>query len=193
MHQFTLPWQLGILNRYFGNGVEYEEKKKDFEAATNRIFTGFSAFIISDYVPWLSFVPRLQGWHSEFEDIRQCEFSFLNEMCELEKHREQAKVRLEKNDEDYVPDFVDLLWTIPRDDGKTLPDNEILANLMVRIQPDSSLCNQFFFSLVGVVVTWLATDAFSILLMLPRTVWRTCLYLEEKSNPMISHLFPNKC
>ena len=111
---------------------------KDFEAATNRIFIGFGAFIISDYVPWLSFVTKLQGWHSEFEDTRQCLFSFLSEMCELEKHREQAKVRLEKNDEDYVPDFVDLLSTIPQEDGKTLPDNEILMNLGVRVWPDSS-------------------------------------------------------
>jgi len=133
------------LHRYFGNGVEYEEKKKEFEAATNRLFTGFAAFIISDYVPWLSFVTKLQGWHSEFEDIRQCEFSFLSEMCELEKHREQAKVRLENNDEDYVPDFVDLLSTIPREDGKTLPDNEILGILLVSIWPDSSLCNQLHF------------------------------------------------
>ena len=125
--------------------MEYEEKKKDLEAAVHRLSAGFSAFIISDYVPWLSFVTKLQGWHSEFEDIRQCQFSFLNVMCELEKHREQAKVRLEKNDEDYVPDFVDLLSAISQEDGKTLPDNEILLNLNVRTWPDSSLCNQLQF------------------------------------------------
>ena len=124
------------MHRYFGNGVECEENKKDLEEMVNRVFTGFAAFVISDYVPWLSFITKLQGWHSEFEDIRQCMFSFLNEMCEFEKHREQAKVRLKQNEEDYVPDFVDLLLTIPQEDGKTLPDNEILMILGVRIWPD---------------------------------------------------------
>ena len=104
---------------------------KGIEAAVNRVLTGFGAFIISDYVPWLSFVTKLQGWHSEFEDIRQYVFSFLGEMCEFEKHREQAKVRLEKNDEDYVPDFVDVLLTNFGEDGKTLPDHEILETIMV--------------------------------------------------------------
>ena len=161
---------MGVLHRYFGNGVEYEGKKKDFEAATNRIFFGFGAFIISDYVPWLSFVTKLQGWHSEFEDIRQRLYSFLREMCEFEKHREQAKVRLEKNDEDYVPDFVDLL---SQQDGKTIPDDEILENLMVRIWPNSSLCNQLqfvFLVFVNVVATGLATYAFLVLLMILRTI-----------------------
>ena len=114
-----------------------EGKKKGLEAAVNGIMIGFGAFIISDYAPWLSFVTKLQGWHSEFEDIRQFMISFLSEMCEFEKNREQAKVRLEKNDEDFVPDFVELLCTIPQEDGKTLPDNEILQTLMVRIWPDS--------------------------------------------------------
>ena len=160
------------MHRYFGDGVEYEEKQKDLVAAANRLFTGYAAFVISDYVPWLSFVTKLQGWQTEFEDIRQFEFSFLSEMCEFEKHREQAKVRLEKNDEDYVPDFVDLLSTVPQEDGKTLPDNEILLNLMVRIWPQrfslqsASVC---FSGLVNVVAIGLATYAFLLLLMLLKT------------------------
>ena len=91
-------------------------------------------------------------------------------MCEFEKHREQAKVRLEKNDEDYVPDFVDLL---SQQDGKTIPDDEILENLMVRIWPNSSLCNQLqfvFLVFVNVVATGLATYAFLVLLMILRTI-----------------------
>ena len=142
------------MHRYFGVGVEHEEKKKVLEGAVTHLFTGFAAFVISDYVPWLGFVTKLQGLHSEFEDIRNCEFSVLKEMFEFKKHREQAKVRLEKNVEDYVPDFVDLLSTIPQEDGTPLPDNDILMTAMVRIWPDSSLYNQLlfvFFSIVNVV------------------------------------------
>ena len=85
-------------------------------------------------MPFLSFIPKLQGYHSEFKRIYEFETSVTNKVFEVEKHRERAIERLEgHNDEaDYVPDFVDILLASPLGGGEPLSDRTIVTVLTVK-------------------------------------------------------------
>jgi hypothetical protein len=48
--------------RYFGDGAESKKEKEDFELMIARTFDLIGAFIVSDFVPYLAFVTKLQGW-----------------------------------------------------------------------------------------------------------------------------------
>nr|AHI15940.1 flavonoid 3'-hydroxylase [Pohlia nutans] len=118
-----------IKKRFFGKGPDInQEQKKDFERLIYRIYDEASAFLISDYIPYLQFVTELQGWTSRFKDIRnELTSTLLPRIFEVEKHKQRAKERelSGDSDSDYVPDFVDLLVGAPLDDGKPLSDNDI--------------------------------------------------------------------
>lgn len=124
-------------HRYYGHGAEDQQGKEDLEEMINRTHRATATFIISDYVPFLSFIPKLQGYHSEFKRIYEFETSVTNKVFEVEKHRERAKERLQgHNDEaDYVPDFVDVLLASPLGGGERLSDRSIVTALTV-INPE---------------------------------------------------------
>lgn len=121
-------------HRYYGHRAKDQQGKEDLEEMINRTHRATATFIISDYVPFLSFIPKLQGYHSEFKRIYEFETSVTNKVFEVEKHRERAKERLQgHNDEaDYVPDFVDVLLASPLGDGEPLSDRTIVTVLTVK-------------------------------------------------------------
>jgi len=85
-------------------------------------------------VPWLSFITKLQGWHSKFEDLRDFKDKVTAKLFEVEKHRQRAEERKKGHiDEDYVPDFVDVLLEAPLENGNPLPTSDLILVLMVRI------------------------------------------------------------
>lgn len=99
------------------------------------MLAAFSTFIVSDYVPWLSFVTRLQGWHTEFKALRGYYAEVTGKLFELEKRRE--KLRQQKNNEDphHVPDFVDVMLAAPlEEDGNPLSNQDLAIALMVSTQ-----------------------------------------------------------
>jgi hypothetical protein len=59
----------------------------------------------------------------------------LQQNCfEVEKHRQRAEERKKGHiDEDYVPDFVDVLLEAPLENGNPLPTSDLILVLMVRI------------------------------------------------------------
>ena len=123
-----------IIYRFFGAEVKDEQEKEDLEQLIDKhLFLG-SKFAISDYVPWLSFVPRLQGLHSALKEFTNFRKGVTGRMFEVEKHRERAKERQQLHKEDltnYVPDFVDLLLASPQDNAEPLSDQELVSLLMV--------------------------------------------------------------
>ncbi|XP_024380069.1 cytochrome P450 703A2 isoform X2 [Physcomitrium patens] len=117
--------------RYFGNGEESPEEKEEkqgFEKFYKRIFEAVGTFIIDDYVPYLSFITKLQGWIPRLWDIRHFSDSISVKIADLDKHRQRA---LDRNrGEEYVPDFVDVLLTTKMENGEPLPDKNIKMVLM---------------------------------------------------------------
>ena len=94
------------------------------------IFDLLGAFIISDYVPYLRFVTKLQGWEKKCESLRALYAGVIERAFEIEKHRQRAKDRVD--DENFVPDFVDVLLQTPLKNGEMLPDQNINLVMGVR-------------------------------------------------------------
>ena len=114
-----------LLCRFFD--IRYmNEEKRHYDDVLRRSIDANGAVIISDYVPSLSFIPRLQGWHSYLVELQRRGREIVHKVIEVEKHRQRVK------DESYVPDFVDVLLKAPLDDaGKPLSDGEIMSLLLV--------------------------------------------------------------
>ncbi|KAG0591956.1 hypothetical protein KC19_1G214100 [Ceratodon purpureus] len=108
--------------RFFGNN-ENKKDIEDFELMIRGIFDLLGAFIISDYVPYLRFVTKLQGWEKKCESLRALYAGVIERAFEIEKHRQRAKDRVD--DENFVPDFVDVLLQTPLKNGEMLPDQNI--------------------------------------------------------------------
>lgn len=145
-------WLLGITcnnmtrmltnKRYFGNEDDNEaqnkvkkKEKENFDQFMKRFLAIFGTFIISDSVPYLGFVTKLQGWPKKFEELQYFINGFADKMFELEKHRQGATERQKGgNDEAYVPDMVDVLLQTPLDSGQIIADESltlILSDLLI--------------------------------------------------------------
>jgi hypothetical protein len=111
------------------------------------IFATAGAFIISDYVPYLSFITKLQGWQKTFEESRDLRDRVSKKICDIEGHKERAKER-GNNDKDYVPDFVDVLLTTPFDDGQPLSDKLVsilvTVSMFITIVDIATMCLHLF-------------------------------------------------
>ena len=133
-----------IRKRFFGTGMNVKDvqEREDYKRLVRRHVEVFSTFVVSDYVPWLSFVPKWQGIHTEFEAFFKFEHALAERMFEVEKHKECAKQRQQQQQEEggsdlredasYVADFVDVLLTMPLEGGKPLSDRDIKTVLTVR-------------------------------------------------------------
>jgi hypothetical protein len=107
------------------------EEKRDYDVTLRRILDAHGTEIISDYVPQLSFITKLQGWVPYLTDLRNSGKAVIGKIIEVEKHKERAAHMAADKDENYVPDFVDVLLKTPVDDGKPLPDADIASLLLV--------------------------------------------------------------
>ena len=87
--------------------------------------------VISDYVPSLNFLTKLQGKERLLKDHCDEILRVVGKVTELEKHRAKERA-LRGSQEDYVADFVDMITAAPLDDGKPLPDRRISMLLLVR-------------------------------------------------------------
>ena len=94
-----------------------------------------SSLIISDYVPYLWFIPNLQGWPSKLQKLSDSQEQVARKIVDIEGHRERAKLRESNtiNEAEYVPDFVDILLAEQFEDGKPLPDLVITRLVLVSI------------------------------------------------------------
>jgi hypothetical protein len=119
------------------------EEKRDYDDLLRRLFDAHGTEIISDYVPQLSFVTQLQGWVPYLTDLRNRGRAVIGKIIEVEKHKERAAHITADKDENYVPDFVDVLLQTPVEDGKPLPDADIASLLLV--SPCHHLQNSFSF------------------------------------------------
>jgi hypothetical protein len=99
------------------------------------------AIVISDYVPCLRFITRLQGWEAYLLGLQRRGRQMVVKIIDVEKHKQRA-VDVAK-DGSYVPDMVDVLLKAPLDDGgKPLSDGEIASLLLVSLVIDLPRCEQ---------------------------------------------------
>lgn len=98
---------------------------------TTGILNVLGSFVISDYIPNLWFIARLQGWEKKFESVRALSTRISEKIFEVEKHRERTMKEKESGhvDENYVPDFIDVFLTKPLDGERLCPDEDIILLL----------------------------------------------------------------
>lgn len=122
------------MHRFYGPDQDQQEKE-EFELMISGILKILGSFVISDYIPNLWFITRLQGWEKKFESVRALSTRVSENMFQVEQHRERAAKERESghDDQNYVPDFVDVFLTKPLDGEKLCPDEDIILHLKVTL------------------------------------------------------------
>ena len=86
-------------------------------------FEVFGVFLISDFIPYLRFVTKLQGWDKWMWEVKKVAFGICTNMMQLEERRNLREAR---GDELKDQDFLDMLMS----DKDTLSD-EVLKQVVV--------------------------------------------------------------
>ncbi|KAG0570584.1 hypothetical protein KC19_6G172600 [Ceratodon purpureus] len=111
--------------RYFGTTDAKMKIEREYLFKMNNAMLG--AMVIGDFVPYLSFIDRLQGTRAKFQKATEDCNRFARKVFDLDKHRQQYEEQ--KNDPSYVPNVADVFLHTPLDDGQYLPDKYILKIL----------------------------------------------------------------
>lgn len=93
----------------------------------------FSQPVISDFVPWLSIVPKLQGTEAQFQDVCAFTYTVTDKLIDKQKHRDRLQERARQSEPDYVPDFIDVLMDTKLENGQHIPDQDLNVLFMVSI------------------------------------------------------------
>jgi cytochrome P450 len=111
-----------LTNNRFFDIRDKNDEKRSYDDVLRRSIDANGAMIISDYVPSLSFITKLQGWEPYLLEIQKRGRAIAHKVIDVESHRQRVTD---------VPDFVDVLLKAPLDDaGKPLSDGEIMSLLL---------------------------------------------------------------
>lgn len=97
---------------------------------TATLFKQGGAVVISDYIPYLSFISKWQGLEKAFWETKEQVLDIVRKMSTLDSRR---KLREEGQYSDNTPhDFVDVMLSMTSETGKGgLSDETILLVIMV--------------------------------------------------------------
>lgn len=113
--------------RFFGTNSEHNQQEtKDFQTMIAGFLEIFGAFLISDFIPYLKFVTKLQGWERRMLEVRDVVFGVCANMMELKTRRQHLK---EDNNNDKEQDFLNLLLSL--EDKDALSDDILMQVLVV--------------------------------------------------------------
>ncbi|CAK9231513.1 unnamed protein product [Sphagnum troendelagicum] len=119
--------QMLFRKRYCGIGSD-DKKTQWFKETIDAVQYWFGAFIISDYIPYLRWVTKLQGVDSSLQALRNQISNFVTKI--MDEHRTTPSTP-NSNIEDVPKDFVDVLFTMPQEDGTGhLTDDTIQTRLL---------------------------------------------------------------
>ena len=105
-----------IDGRYFGGDEAGQEEAHKFQSIIQEFLDWMGAFVISDYIPALRWVPKLQGTEASMEQGNRRYKAFLRQL--IEEHRASGR--------DSEKDFIDTLLTIPNKEGTGPLDDETI-------------------------------------------------------------------
>ncbi|CAM6033529.1 unnamed protein product [Sphagnum compactum] len=135
--------QMLFKKRYCGIGSDNKEAQW-FKEITNAITYWEGAFTISDYIPYLRWVTKLQGIYTSLQALPNELSNFIKQI--MDEHRTIPSTP-NSNIEDVPKDFLDVLFTTPQVDGiGHLTDDAIQAFITVSGTP------WFFYSSENVYV-----------------------------------------
>ena len=102
--------------RYFGGDEAGREEADKFQCINQELLDWMGLFVISDYIPALRWVPKLQGTEASMEQGNRRYKAFLRQL--IDEHRASGR--------DSEKDFIDTLLTIPNKEGTGPLDDETI-------------------------------------------------------------------
>ncbi len=123
--------------RFYGVEESRETDALDFKQITDEVNRWFATLIISDYIPSLRWVARLQGIEAALHALRQRKSQFVQKFITEHKSliatTDQVKDSGNENTTNKPKDFMSVLLSAPREDGTgNLDDQTIECVVMVR-------------------------------------------------------------
>jgi cytochrome P450 len=117
--------QMLFRKRCCGVGTNQRETRW-FKETVDEMFRWYGVFIIADYIPYLKWVTKLQGIDASLQALYTKLSTFIQQI--IDEHRRNPNIV----DNDTIKDFVDVLLTMPQEDGTgQLSDDTIQAIISV--------------------------------------------------------------
>ncbi|CAN5972819.1 unnamed protein product [Sphagnum jensenii] len=102
--------QMLFRKRCCGVGTNQRETRW-FKETVDEMFRWYGVFIIADYIPYLKWVTKLQGIDASLQALYTKLSTFIQQI--IDEHRRNPNIV----DNDTIKDFVDVLLTMPQEDG----------------------------------------------------------------------------
>lgn len=121
--------------RLFGDGDEgNDEEAKAYQEIVSMHFRAYATFVISDYIPWLSFITKLQGIREKMKKLADRINKKVDAIIEFENHE---KRRMNQNhgpgaaERAKERDFVELLLSTPSHDASSALDYDTIRGVVM--------------------------------------------------------------
>jgi len=121
--------------RFYGVEESRENDALHFKQIVDEVQKWFITLIISDYIPSLRWVAKLQGIEAALHTLRQKKSQFIQKLITEHKTatKDQVKDLGNKNTTNKPKDFMSVLLSAPREDGTgNIDDQTIECLIMVR-------------------------------------------------------------
>ncbi len=102
-----------------------QSQTKSFKEITSEMVHWYGVFIISDYIPYLKWVTKLQGIDASLQALHTKLSTFLQQI--IDEHRRNPNVV----DNYTIKDFVDVLLTVPQEDGTGHLSNDTIQAIII--------------------------------------------------------------
>lgn len=124
-----------MIKRYFGNELAGDNElspARQFQKAAELGVNLVGAFIISDFVPYLKFLVKFQGWEAKLLLLRALTTNICCDMIQFEERRRRLKEKAASNEDDQKhQDMVDVMLSSEVDGEEPFTDQDIVWNVMV--------------------------------------------------------------
>jgi hypothetical protein len=124
-----------LVFRYFGVDKSRQKELHYFKEVTEQVSRWFGVLIISDYIPSLRWLVKLQGIQASLHALRDKKSQLIQKLImehkKLTIEVDQVKDSSNENVANTAKDFVDILLSTPREDGNGKLSEETIETVVL--------------------------------------------------------------
>jgi hypothetical protein len=124
-----------LVFRYFGVDKSRQNELHYFKEVTEQVSHWFGVLIISDYIPSLRWLVKLQGIQASLHALRDKKSQLIQKLIlehkKLTIEVDQVKDSSNENVANTFKDFVDVLLSAPREDGNGKLSEETIETIVL--------------------------------------------------------------
>ncbi|KAH9543047.1 hypothetical protein CY35_13G041600 [Sphagnum magellanicum] len=134
-HVTNIITQMLFGKRFYGVEESRENDALHFKQIVDEVQKWFITLIISDYIPSLRWVAKLQGIEAALHTLRQKKSQFIQKLITEHKTatKDQVKDLGNKNTTNKPKDFMSVLLSAPREDGTGNIDDQTIECLIMEL------------------------------------------------------------